>query len=496
MSITRFYTMETTRTNRGGVKLCHGRYTYTKKATNKSTIRWECAERRTRACKGTIITDLLINTEIRTTDHNHDSDIATVEAVKIKASLKRKAADERGTPGQLLSDSTVHASVEVRAALGNCDVMKRTIRRERARHHPKNPATTDDLIMDDEWKTTGGPNPQQFVIYDSGRASTNRMIVFATDIGLQHLARSDVWMMDGTFDVAPTIFTQLYVIRAPLNTTSVSCVYALLSDKLESTYNELLTAVLNRCKILGFQPDPQVVISDFEKAALNSVSNTLGDHVRHQGCFYHLTQATWRKVQSLGLTTIYRADEDVRHFCGMLDGLAFLPVDDVPAGMQHVRENMPTEELQPLLEYFDATYVTGKFRSIQPPPNDDGSVPALRVRRASPTFAPDVWNVHDATVRGGARTNNMCEAWNRGFSTLVGHSHPTVWTLIDALRRDCATAESDIFLDNRGQPPAKRVRRTTVRLQDQLRNLCLKYDAGNKSLSATLQEIGHCIRLA
>ena len=38
MSITRFYTMETTTTNRGGVKLCHGRYTYTKKATNKSTI--------------------------------------------------------------------------------------------------------------------------------------------------------------------------------------------------------------------------------------------------------------------------------------------------------------------------------------------------------------------------------------------------------------------------------------------------------------------------
>ena len=167
-------------------------------------------------------------------------------------------------------------------------MMKRTIRRERARHHPKNPATTDDLIMDDEWKTTGGPNPQQFVIYDSGRASTNRMIVFATDIGLQHLARSDVWMMDSTFDVAPTIFTQLYVIRAPLNTTSVSCVYALLSDKLESTYNELLTAVLNRCNILGFQPDPQVVISDFEKAALNSVSNTLGDHVRHQGCFYRV----------------------------------------------------------------------------------------------------------------------------------------------------------------------------------------------------------------
>ena len=163
MSITRFYTMETTTTNRGGVKLCHGRYTYIKKATNKSTIRWECAERRTRACKGTIITDLLINTEIRTTDHNHDSDIATVEAVKIKASLKRKAADERGTPGQLLSDSTVHASVEVRAALGNCDVMKRNYTKYcsgNASHtHIIQMGANDRGAIDHRGKRPGGKRP-------------------------------------------------------------------------------------------------------------------------------------------------------------------------------------------------------------------------------------------------------------------------------------------------------------------------------------------------
>ena len=178
----------------------------------------------------------------------------------------------------------------------------------------------------------------------------------------------------------------------------------------------------------------------------------------------------------------------------MLDGLAFLPVADIRNGMQHLRENLPTDELQPLVE-IDSTYVSGKYKSVQPPPNDNGSVPPLRMRRVRPTYGPEVWNVHDVTVSGGSHTN-MCEAWNRGFTTLVGHSHPTVWTLIDALQKDYASVESDIFMENRGQPPTKRVRRDTVRLQEQLHNLCLMYNAGNKSMSATLHEIGHCIRLA
>ena len=61
---------------------------------------------------------------------------------------------------------------------------------ERAKHHPKNPASAGDLVIDDDWKTTGGTNPRRFLIDDSGRASSNRMLVFAADIALQHLARN------------------------------------------------------------------------------------------------------------------------------------------------------------------------------------------------------------------------------------------------------------------------------------------------------------------
>ena len=69
---------------------------------------------------------------------------------------------------------------------------------------------------------------------------------------------------------------------------------------------------------------------------ITAVMSSFGPEVNVHGCFYHLTQATWRKIQILGLVQRYREEEEVKLFCGMLDGLAFLPVDDVPEGMTYL----------------------------------------------------------------------------------------------------------------------------------------------------------------
>ena len=53
--------MEIIQINRGGVKVCDGGYTYTKKYSNKSTIIWECSQRRGRSCKGALLTDIQVN---------------------------------------------------------------------------------------------------------------------------------------------------------------------------------------------------------------------------------------------------------------------------------------------------------------------------------------------------------------------------------------------------------------------------------------------------
>ena len=48
------------------------------------------------------------------------------------------------------------------------------------------------------------------------------MLVYATAGGLYLLVNSDTWHMDGTFNSAPLLFNQLYVIRCPLGESSVS----------------------------------------------------------------------------------------------------------------------------------------------------------------------------------------------------------------------------------------------------------------------------------
>lgn len=283
------------------------------------------------------------------------------------------------------------------------------------------------------------------------------------------------------------------VIRAPLGDSSVTCVYGFLINKNQSTYEEFLSAIQDRCDTLGFQADPTTVTMDFELAPMKAVTSIFGPQVKIHGCFYHLTQSTWRKVQSLGLVTRYREEEDVKHFCGMRDGLAFLPLDDVLEGLAYLRDNTP-EGLESLIDYFDSTYVSGGYRRIQPPPRPDGSVPPIRVRRMPPTYEPSIWNVHDITLAGGSRTNNICEGWNNAFMKLVGHAHPTIWRAIDSLRKDQALVATALLRDRRGDPPAKRRRRHTVTLQAKLHKLCSDRSQDIKTIPEVLRGVGHCVR--
>ena len=109
------------------------------------------------------------------------------------------------------------------------------------------------------------------------------------------------------------------------------------------------------------------------------------------------------------MTQAYRDRDDVKHFCGMLDGLAFLPLADVADGIQFLKSNTPAVDgLTDLVSYFEMTYVTGHFRHVRQPGAAQQIV--VRFRRHPPLFPPEVWNVHDATLQNGDRTNNACEA--------------------------------------------------------------------------------------
>ena len=110
-----------------------------------------------------------------------------------------------------------------------------------------------------------------------------------------------------------------------------------------------------------------------------------------------------------------------------MDGLAFLPVDEVKEGMEHLKCRIP-DGAQELVNYFDKTYVNGTYRRAQPAHGQEG----IRIQHVPPRYPPQIWNVHQATIITEPKTNNQCEGWNNRFFHLVGFKHPSIWTLIDA----------------------------------------------------------------
>jgi hypothetical protein len=181
-----------------------------------------------------------------------------------------------------------------------------------------------------------------------------------------------------------------------------------LPNKCQDTYRELFQSIVDNCYASNLQLNVQTIITDFEDAVLRPVTAVFGRHINRQGCFYHLTQASWRKIQQLGLVPLYNNDDDFRLFCGMMDGLAFLPVPHLTNGIHLLRTLCPNDppEAAELLDYFDSTYISGRPRQQNPAQN---KAVRLVLRRCPPMFPPAIWNVHDATVNGDARTNNMCE---------------------------------------------------------------------------------------
>lgn len=167
----------------------------------------------------------------------------------------------------------------------------------------------------------------------------------------------------------------------------------LAKNKKQETYEDIFE------KLLEIEPAllPQRVTVDFELAAINAIKK-LFPQSETLGCFFHLQQNYWKKIQSVGLQTRYGNDADFAASIRMVMALAFVPQHVVVATYEALvstaffvddEKNDANTEKQSLLNYFESNYI--------------GSPGRTQGTRKSARFPIHLWNVFEVTIQG----NNM-----------------------------------------------------------------------------------------
>ena len=423
--------MDFIRSSRGKDRLVHDGYIYVKqKDLANGVVSFECEERRNKAvCKAKLKVHIERNEVVgRLHNHTHAPSKAKIEAARTIQRVNMRAIDTEETPQQILSEACGTIDEETGANLPPIRHLRRNIRRHRQRLSRSRPLplNTQELVLTDEHtKTKDG---QDFLLFDSGPVE-KRILIFGTQKNLENLCQASHWSLDGTFKTVPRIFLQLYTIHALVNDRSVPLIYALLPDKSQTTYSNLL----EQLKSLKHDLAPKTIMIDFEKAMINSLQLAF-PQTEIKGCYFHFCQSIYRKIQSNGFNQRYLEDKEFSIAMKMIAALALVPACDVEKSFESLCAFLPPETY-PLQDYFEDTYL-GR--------------PCRRGRRREPLFGIELWNMYNRTADELPRTNNAVEGWHRSFLANVGCCHPNIWKFLTYIKREQALQQIHMVQSSAG----------------------------------------------
>lgn len=178
------------------------------------TFSFYSSQRYTRNCRARLIKPVgdVIEEQVEIRGkHFHAPDAREIEKKRVLTTIKNAAKNSRDNARRIIAESVGNVSVAAAASLPSVKSMTRMIGRIRQQNkYPKNPKSLQELILPEEFtKTEKG---DLFLLHDSG-PNNNRLMIFGTAENLSLLAECNSIYMDGTFDVTPPLFKQLYTIH-------------------------------------------------------------------------------------------------------------------------------------------------------------------------------------------------------------------------------------------------------------------------------------------
>uniref|UniRef100_A0A6V7JV94 MULE transposase domain-containing protein n=1 Tax=Bracon brevicornis TaxID=1563983 RepID=A0A6V7JV94_9HYME len=338
------------------------------------------------------------------------------------AKLKKKATKTQEPPSSIIATTTGNANNASAAQLPHLSLLTRTIQRTRKKNNPTppEPVTAKEFNIPVQYTLT--QKEEQFLYYDSKDDNkTHRTIIFTTESNLTTLGAAEIWQADGTFDAVPRIFSQLYTIHAYIDHQAIPMVYILTTTKTTKLYKTVLQKIQNMSENMN---PPKQIICDYEKAFMKAVKKT---HPETQitGCFFHLSQCIWHKIQEAGLQVQYSEDSILALNLKMLAALAFVPEKDVIYAFEKLLKTkyytQNEKKLEPVIDYFEKTWIGLMNR---------------RQERQPPHYEINLWNQYESVKNNTPRTNNSVEGWHGAFNKRAQGHHLPLWKMMDLLKKE------------------------------------------------------------
>lgn len=448
----------TFKSSKGGLKLSVNGYIYNKNREVKNKVYWIC-ERRGEKCMCRAITTINMEMQLHTVikcdeNHNHDPEPARLAVASIIDKIKSDSYQNTGKKTcQILQTAKSSSDELILSELPSTSALRQVVYREKKKGKPNVIEPTDIYfqIHHDELQIQNN----NFVICDEIFDDNKRIIIFSCPKMIDFFGRSKLLIMDGTFYIAAMNFLQLYVIHGNIfeeNTHTYPLLFALCTHKDKKTYNKLFDLIITYCNEHEITITVTNVIMDFELIAMKCVKQNF-DNVTVNGCFFHLAQSLYRRIQRAGKAVIYGTNNNFAIEMKCLLALAFLDEKEIPHYFMKLQESVSSESID-LVQMFGKDYVLGNGK------ND-------------PCFSPKLWSIASLQDKGLPRTQNSAESWHHRINKIVNHKNPGFYCLAHELLLESKVILGDVECLFNGQSPPKKTKKC-LKTKERIDNILKK----------------------
>ena len=196
-----------------------------------------------------------------------------------------------------------------------------------------------------------------------------RLLLFCASTELSALHASKYVICDGTFEMSPDTAYQVYTFHGFVTGEGLPLAWALLPNKSQSTYVEVLTALRDgMLAAFGDVGCKKTFVTDFEQAAINAI-NVVFPEATVKGCSFHFREAVLRRVQHEGLRPMYDdKGNPIHRWLRKLMAMTGLPTFAVPLAWNWLKyppasgDPATVAKTQAVSAYFERTWIDGEFK--------------------------------------------------------------------------------------------------------------------------------------